>query len=195
MPYSKRFDDALSFASNLHRAHERKGRGVPYITHLLGVASLVGAHFGDEDQVIAALLHDAIEDLIDDVPDIRDQIEARFGARVLAIVELCTDADTIPKPPWAERKARYLRHLEEVPADSPALLVSACDKLHNARAILRDLRELGDAIWDRFRGGHVGTLWYYSELAKIYRRKIPGYLADELTRTVDAMRQIGGDPA
>ena len=194
MAYTYRFDRALTYASELHRDHERKGRGVPYITHLLAVASLVGAHHGDEDQVIAALLHDAIEDCIDSVPDIREQIREAFGERVLDIVEGCTDADTIPKPDWPERKQQYLDHLRELPDDSPVLLVSLCDKLHNARAILRDLREHGDALWDRFKGGHGGSLWYYTTLARTFREKRPGHLADELTRTVALIREVGGVP-
>lgn len=194
MPYSKRFDKALAFACDIHREQTRKGKDIPYINHLMAVASLVGSNGGDEDQVIGALLHDAIEDCIDDVPDIREQIRQKFGERVLEIVEGCTDADTHPKPPWAERKQAYLDHLRELPDDSPVLLVSLSDKVHNARAILRDLRVHGDELWERFKGKHGGTLWYYHTLATIFEEKRPGHLADELRRVVEAMKVEGGVP-
>ena len=187
MPYSERFDDALVFASRLHREHERKGRGTPYINHLLIVAGMVGTHGGTEDQVIAALLHDAIEDMVDDIPDIAEQIGERFGENVLDIVQGCTDADTHPKPPWRERKKAYIDRLRGLPKGDPVLLVSNADKLHNARSILRDLRTIGDELWERFTGGRDETLWYYESLADVYLHKEVGYLAEELRRVVDAM--------
>lgn len=194
MAYSPRFDEALTFACKIHREQTRRGKDVPYINHLMAVASLVGSNGGDEDQVIGALLHDAIEDCIGDVPDIRDQIRNNFGDRVLEIVEGCTDSDTEPKPPWVERKQAYLEHLRELPDDSPVLLVSLCDKTHNARSILRDLRLVGPNLWDRFKGAHAGTLWYYNTLANIFEQKRPGHLADELRRVVEAMKLEGGVP-
>ncbi len=191
MTYTKRFDEALAMASELHRHQMRKGKDVPYITHLLGVASLVGANGGDEDQVIAGLLHDAIEDCVDEVPDVAARIERRFGSRVLSIVDGCTDAYEMPKPPWKERKIAYLAHLRELPDDSAIYLVSLADKVHNARAIVADLGRVGDALWDRFNAGRRGSLWYYDALAEIFADQHPGYLADELSACVRKMNAIG----
>lgn len=191
--YSERLDEALVFAHRLHQHQRRKGADIPYITHLLGVAALVGDHGGDEDQVIGALLHDAIEDQIKVHPNLRERIAALFGPRVLEIVEACTDADTDPKPPWRARKEAYLAHLEAAPDAAPFLIVSAADKLYNARSIVRDHALIGDEIWARFRnGGEAGTRWYYRELARIFSTKSLGStLADqlsvELTRTVALM--------
>jgi len=168
MPYSERFENALVFAARIHKDQVRKGANVPYVTHLLGVASIVGEAGGTEDQVIAGLLHDAIEDCIADIPDIREQLRSKFGAKVLEIVEGCTDADTLPKPPWRGRKEDYIAHLRALPPDSDVLLVSLSDKIHNATAIRRDYRNIGDALWDRFTGKREGTLWYYTELAATF---------------------------
>ena len=187
MAYTERFDEALTWASELHRQQTRNGKDVPYITHLLGVASLVGANGGDEDQVIAALLHDAIEDCVGDVPDIVEQIEDRFGAHVLHIVDGCTDAYEDPKPPSMERKKNYLAHLRELPDDSPIYLVSLADKVHNARAIVADLHKVGEELWERFNVTRDESIWYYSSLADIFREKQPGYLADELQSLVGVM--------
>lgn len=191
MPYSERFDLALRCASGWHRTQTRKGKDVPYINHLMGVASLVGQYGGDEDQVIAGLLHDAIEDCIEDIPDIRAQISHKFGVRVAQIVEGCTQSADSPAPPWAERKQTYLDHLHALPADSPTLLVSLADKVHNARAILADLHVVGDAIWERFATDHHHILWYYRVLSNIFSLKKPGYLADELKRLVERISTLG----
>lgn len=190
MSYSTRFDDALTLAHDLHRDQVRKGSGVPYITHLLGVASLVGENGGTEDQVIAALLHDAIEDCIDVRPDIRTEIGDKFGDEVLAIVEACTDSDTIPKPPWRARKVEYLERLARKPAGSPALIVSKADKLHNLRSIVRDYRVVGDELWSRFKGGRDGTIWYYRELSAIFARLAPGPMQRELTELVVTIQRL-----
>ena len=187
--YSTRFDDAFTWASELHRKQTRKGKEVPYINHLMAVAALVGSNGGDEDQVIAALLHDSIEDCVGEVPDIVEQIRERFGARVLEIVEGCTDAYSDPKPEWRVRKETYLAHLRETPEDSPILLVSLADKVHNARAIVRDFLEIGDQLWGRFNGKRDGTIWYYSTLAEIFGEKKPGYLATELRSMVSVMKE------
>lgn len=191
MSYSKKLDLAFAFASELHRDQKRKGKDVPYINHLMGVASLVGTYGGNEDQVIAGLLHDSIEDCINEVPDIREQLTQKFGPRVLEIVEGCTDADTVPKPPWAERKQTYLDHLHALPDDSPTLLVSLSDKVYNARAIVADLQIVGDALWERFNANRTGVLWYYRVLSNIFLLKKPGYLSDELKRLVDFMSAFG----
>jgi (p)ppGpp synthase/HD superfamily hydrolase len=164
----------------VHARQFRKGTSRPYIGHLLGVTSIVLTHGGDEDEAIAALLHDAVEDQ-GGKPRLRE-IRRKFGGRVARIVEGCTDSDVEPKPPWLERKTEYLRHLRR--ADSSVRLVSAADKLYNARETLEDLRTHREALWKRFKGGKQGTLWYYREVGKILRRKGPKELAAELERVV-----------
>jgi GTP pyrophosphokinase len=147
------------------------------------VTSTVLTYGGDEDEAIAALLHDAVEDQ-EGKPRLRE-IRKKFGARVAHIVEGCTDADTQPKPPWLERKKTYLTHLRS--ADSSVLLVSAADKLYNAREILYDFRKHRGSVWSRFKGGKQGTLWYYRQVAKILRAKGPEYLVAELDRVVSEL--------
>lgn len=180
LPLTARFHRALVYAARVHARQFRKGTARPYIGHLLGVTSIVLTHGGDEDEAIAALLHDAVEDQ-GGKPRLRE-IQRKFGARVARIVEGCTDSDVEPKPPWLERKTEYLRHLRR--ADSSVRLVSAADKLYNARETLEDLRTHRDALWKRFKGGKQGTLWYYREVGKILRRKGPKELAAELERVV-----------
>jgi len=182
---------AFAFASRLHATQTRKGTSTPYISHLMAVAALVLEHGGDRDQAIAALLHDSIEDQGHDYPGgvtaLRATIKAEFGARVLEIVEACTDAETLPKPPWRERKEQYIAHLNHVPPD--VLLVSCADKLHNARTIVTDLRSIGSAVFDRFTGGKEGTLWYYRSLVETFARRGPG-LHRELERVVQEMEAL-----
>jgi GTP pyrophosphokinase len=175
-----RFTEALTYAATLHATQRRKGSNEPYTAHLLGVTALVLEDSGDEDEAIAALLHDAVED--QGGQETLTTIRARFGERVARIVEGCTDADVLPKPPWQERKERYIAHLRHAPAD--VRRVSLADKLHNARAILRDLRACGGALWDRFNGGKAGTLWYYRTLAIVFQETKSGPNADELARVV-----------
>lgn len=179
-----RYRDALTFAFDLHREQRRAGSTVPYFAHLIGVSSLAIEHGADEDEAIAALLHDAAEDQ-GGRPTL-DAIEARFGAKVAAIVEGCTDwLGDGPKPKWRERKKSYVDHL---PASSPSIqLVSACDKLYNARAILADLRTVGDSVWTRFSGRREGVLWYYRSLAGAFSIKNP--VVDELRRVVDELNR------
>jgi GTP pyrophosphokinase len=179
-----RLADAAAFALAIHATQTRKGTDTPYISHLLGVASLVLEHGGDEDQAIAGLLHDAIEDQGAHQEAV---IGERFGARVAAIVRGCTDADVIPKPPWQARKEAYIAHLEHAGAD--VLLVSCADKLHNARSICTDLHTHGLAVFDRFNAGQEGTIWYYSALAETFGRLMPGPLSAELGDTVSRMRR------
>jgi (p)ppGpp synthase/HD superfamily hydrolase len=184
-----RFDKALVFASELHRKQVRKGTTIPYVSHLLGVASLALEHGADEDEAIAALLHDAVED--QGGKKTRERIRRRFGERVARIVDGCTDGDAVPKPPWKERKVAYLAHLSQ--ASPSVLLVSASDKLYNARAILRDYRSIGEKLWARFTGGREGTLWYYRALVDTYEKakpSVPTPLLDELDRTVEALEQL-----
>lgn len=193
--YGPKFDEALAYATELHRTQFRKskvGDGAPYITHLLGVAALVGAHGGSEEQVIAALLHDAIEDQFDntlgDHAHVKAEIRERFGERVLQLVEACTDSEDHDGEPWKKRKNAYLAALRKKPAGHPSLLVAVADKLYNARAILRDLRLEGTVTLERFNGGIDGTLWYYRTLADVFvHKEAGGYLAEELQRTVAQM--------
>jgi len=186
MALSDRFQEALVFSTELHAAQVRKGTDIPYASHLLIVAGYVLDHGGSEDEAIAALLHDAVED--QGGLAVAKEIRERFGPEVEEIVKACSDAHSVPKPPWRERKEAYLRHLETV---SPSVRrVSAADKLHNARAILRDLRTEGESLWERFNGGRDGTLWYYRSLADTFRNLDTGALAEELDRVVKAIERV-----
>ncbi len=180
MALSPRFTDALALACDLHREQTRKGTPIPYIAHLLAVSALALEHGATEDEAIAAVLHDSVEDQGGLATE--SLIRSRFGAAVADIVMGCTDAVVVPKPPWRERKEQYIAHLSSAPPS--VLLVSACDKLHNARSILADYRALGDDLWPRFTGGRDGTLWYYAELVAAFGARIPVALAYELSATV-----------
>lgn len=186
------FEAALAFATRLHARQVRKQTDIPYISHLIGVAGLVLEYGGDRDEAIAALLHDAIEDqaagYAGGATRLRADIRARFGDKVVCIVEGCTDAETVPKLPWKQRKQDYIDHVSEV--DDSTRLVSCADKLHNARAIVSDLRVLGDALFDRFGGGKEGTLWYYRSLANTFLDLGNRRMAQELDRTVQEMERL-----
>lgn len=185
-----RFDRALLYATHVHGGQVRKGTSTPYVAHLLAVAATVLEYGGDEDLAIAALLHDSVEDQGGKarLEDVRN----RFGDRVARIVEACSDslADTAKgerKANWQERKEAYLAHLQKV--DEDILRVSLADKVHNARAILRDLRkpDIGEKIWDRFSQPKDRTLWYYRSLAKTFREMLPGQLSNELREIVEVL--------
>jgi (p)ppGpp synthase/HD superfamily hydrolase len=182
-----RFEEALSYAFRLHQGQFRKGTETPYVSHLMAVAALVLENGGDEDQAIAALLHDGPED--QGGVETLEEIRQKFGAHVADIVDALSDTFETPKPPWRARKEAYLLHLEE--ASPEILLVSLADKLHNARTILSDLRQFGDPIWERFRGGKEGSLWYYRSLVNCFHRLLPSPLADELDAVVSAIEQTG----
>src|ERR1700690_2729339 len=156
-----RLQRAFHYAAEKHAGQARKGTAVPYLSHLMAVASLVLEAGGDEEMAIAALLHDVVEDC-GGMPRLRE-IRKQFGARVAKIVEGCTDSFGEPKPEWMERKKNYLREVKH--ADNETRLVSASDKLHNVRTILADYRKDGDTIWQRFTGKKEGTLWYYRALS------------------------------
>jgi len=182
---SQRFEDALVFAAKLHASDIRPGTSIPYLAHLLGTASIALEHGATEDEAIAALLHDAVED------HGREQlmiIRERFGTSVADIVAGCTDPDVAPKPPWRTRKEAYVRHLQDALAS--VRLVSASDKLHNARAILADYRAIGDELWSRFSGGKVGVLWYYRALVEAYRKAGTSPLVEELERVVSEVERL-----
>ena len=190
--FHESFEAALGFATRLHARQVRKETDIPYISHLISVAGIVLEHGGSRDQAIAALLHDSLEDQAESYPGganaLRKEISGRFGAAVLEVVEGCTDATVIPKPPWRTRKEAYLQHLAT--AKDSIRLVSCADKLHNARAILNDLRIAGNALWSRFTGGKEGSLWYYRSLADEFLRRGPDGLAAELNRTVEEMERL-----
>lgn len=183
----KRFEQALLFAAREHAGQVRKGTPAPYISHLMGVASLVLEAGGDEDLAIAALLHDVVEDC-GGAPMLKE-VRRRFGRRVAHIVEGCTQEVDLP---WRERRENYIKHLRT--ADADVRLVSAADKLHNSRHILTDYREIGERIWPRFSGGREGTLWYYKELLKEFRRGKPNRIVNELARTVADLKKAAGRP-
>lgn len=165
-----RFEDALSYAYDVHGTQPRKGTGIPYISHLMAVAALVLEDGGDEDEAIAALLHDAVEDQGGHAR--LAEIRARFGERVARIVDECTDAYTNPKPPWRPRKEEYIRHLRDE-ASPEARRVSLADKLHNAHSTLLDRHRVGEAVWGRFTPSREETLWQYRELVNVFREVCP----------------------
>ena len=190
MKLGARFLRAFNFAAEKHAGQTRKASTIPYIAHLMGVASLVLEFGGDEDLAIAALLHDVVEDC-GGAPMLKE-VRRRFGRRVAKIVDGCTDSDTDPKPPWRERKETYIRHLKN--ADAETRLVSAADKLNNVRSILADYRQVGESVWARFRGGREGTLWYYRALLEEFLRSKPNRLIGELelaVRDLEASAKLG----
>lgn len=187
MTLSPRFEQALAYAAMAHVGQTRKSTAIPYVSHLLAVAGLVLEYGGDEDEAIGGLLHDAVEDAGGQTR--LQDIQRRFGERVAEIVLGCTDTDIEPKPPWRARKETYLAKLPQVSASSR--LVSACDKLHNCRCIVADLRQVGDAVWNRFTGGRDGTLWYYAALLAEYQRlNVHRPLVEELARTIRTMHDL-----
>jgi len=190
-----RFVEALQLAYYLHHKQMRKGTGTPYMAHLLSVCSLVMYHGGDEDQAIAALLHDALEDASDKITP--EQIGAEFGSNVQQIIQLCSD--TPPdfrggeKESWQVRKDRYLDHIGSGSASPKDLVVSVADKVDNANAIVRDLKLVGDLVWERFKVGKEGQLWYYRELVSAYRAAgVQNPLLQRLEDLVKEMHELAG---
>jgi (p)ppGpp synthase/HD superfamily hydrolase len=190
-----RFDRALLYATHVHGGQVRKGTTTPYIAHLLAVSATVLEYGGDEDLSIAALLHDSAEDQGGRarLEDVRN----RFGERVANIVAACSDslADTTKgeqKADSQKRREAYLAHLDK--ADDDVLRVSLADKVHNARAILRDLRkpDVGERVWSRFSQPRDKTLWYYRALAGKFRERLPGQLANELHEIVEVLENSSG---
>ncbi|WP_341530143.1 HD domain-containing protein [Nostoc sp. UHCC 0302] len=178
-----KFEEALVYATRLHANQTRKISGVPYIAHLLSVTALVLEAGGTEEEAIAGLLHDAIED--QGGKSTREEIRQRFGETVVTIVDGCTECDTYPKPPWQERKQQYLENLRHA---SPSVrLVSLADKLHNARSLLSDLRQHGSSIWKEFKTGREGTLWFYQQLQQVYSATGSDFLAQELSRVIQEL--------
>lgn len=194
MNLSPQFEEALQYAVVIHAGQTRKGTAIPYLAHLLGVASIALEYEANEDEAIAALLHDAGEDAGGHgrIEDIR----VRFGNSVAEIVQSCTDSEVMPKPEWRKRKEDYIDHVAK--ASASVRLVSASDKLHNARAILRDYRQHGDALWSRFNGKKEGTLWYYRGLVEAFQKANEGEvlktalsdLIEELHRVVEEIESL-----
>jgi len=191
MKLSTRFEEALVFATQLHAGQTRKGTTIPYISHLLAVTAIVLEHGGDEDEAIAALLHDSIED--QGGASTREEIRRHFGDKVVEIINGCTDSDVMPKPPWRERKEAYIAHISV--ASAPVRLVSAADKLHNARTVLEDYRIVGEALWKRFNGGKEGTLWYYRAAVDALRKTGATSLIEELDRVVSEIEYLAENNA
>jgi (p)ppGpp synthase/HD superfamily hydrolase len=183
-----RFEEALVYANRLHVRQRRKGSDIPYISHLLAVCSLVLEYGGGEDEAIGALLHDAVEDQGGEAT--LQEIRLCFGEAVAAIVSGCSDSDTIPKPPWRERKERYIAHLSA--ATAAVRLVSMADKLHNVRTILLDYRQQGAALWGCFKGGREGTLWYYRAALDAFKSVETTPLVAELERAVVELETLRG---
>jgi (p)ppGpp synthase/HD superfamily hydrolase len=188
MALSERFCDALVLAARLHADQRRKLSGEPYVAHLLRVAGIVLEHGANEDEAIAALLHDAVEDQGGAATG--RLIGERFGPRVAEIVRGCSDTDESPKPPWRTRKEAYLARLAE--ASSSVRLISAADKLDNARSIVAAYRVMGEAVWERFRGGRDGTLWYFRSAVEKLKQAGASPLTDELDRAVSELERVVG---
>jgi (p)ppGpp synthase/HD superfamily hydrolase len=183
-----RLQRAFRYAAAKHDGQTRKKSAVPYLSHLMAVASLVLEAGGDEDMAMAALLHDVVEDC-GGMPRLRE-IRKQFGPRVAKIVEGCTDSFGEPKPEWLVRKKDYLREVTH--ADAETRLVSASDKLHNVRTILADYRQHGEAIWTRFNGKKEGTLWYYRALCDEYQRRNRNRITLELAIAVEELERATG---
>jgi (p)ppGpp synthase/HD superfamily hydrolase len=190
-----RFLDALSYAMHLHGTDDRKGTSVPYVAHLLGVCALVLADGGAEDEAIAALLHDALEDHPGEAS--KEAIAERFGGEVLSIVEACTDTPPGykggPKPPWRQRKTAYIEHLGN--AGPQVCRVALADKLDNVRSILADYRSKGESLWSRFNAGKQDQLWFFRSLVRAFRSAgAIGFLVDEFDRTVSELERVAAAP-
>ena len=183
---SERFVKALGYAARLHARQTRKKTNRPYIGHLLGVASIVIEYGGDEEMAIAALLHDAVEDQ-GGLPRL-SEIRRKFGARVARIVDGCTDAYSDPKPPWRARKLAYIHRVAHESAD--VRLVSAADKLSNARETLAELRLHGHRVFKKFAGKKKGTLWYYRTLIMTFQAAGRHPLVEELDRVVAELEAL-----
>ncbi len=183
---SSQFTEALTFATELHAQQKRKTSGIPYIAHLLGVASLVLEYGGNEDEAIAALLHDAIED--QGGAETRVEIRGCFGENVTAIVDGCTESDLEHLLPWRSRKEAYIDNITN--ASASVRLVAAADKIYNLRSLIKDYRLLGEQIWQYFHGGKDGTLWYYQALIKAFSQAEVTPIVEELIRVTRELEEL-----
>ena len=192
----QRLSEALEFARIAHGGQLRKATPIPYVSHLLVVAGYAIEDAATDPALrarveaiaVAALLHDTVEDTKATVETVR----ADFGDEVAGIVASCSDTDEVPKPPWRDRKEAYLAHLREPDVDDAVLCVALADKRHNSRCVLQDLRTQGESTWDRFSAGRDDQLWWYGSLTDVFLELRPGPAADELARTVAAIRELAG---
>jgi GTP pyrophosphokinase len=190
---TEKLAQALRFARKAHEGQTRKGTAIPYVSHPMAVASIVLEHGGTQDQAVAALLHDTVEDCGVKYPT----ITRLFGPAVARMVKDCTDSETFPKPPWKQRKKGYLEQLRSL-RDPRSLLVSAADKLHNSRAIVGDVKREGKKVWRRFNAAPGEILWYYESLLVVFRKRsaeVPGQfrrLVQELDAVVREMKELAG---
>ena len=191
---TRRFTRALKYCFKLHREQLRKGSSTPYVAHLMSVCALVLEDGGNEDEAIAALLHDALEDQPQKTS--RRTIARRFGKRVLELVTACSDTrpdyEGGEKEPWRPRKERYLEHLKA--ADPGALRIAVADKLHNARQVLADYRKERDALWSRFNAGKEDQLWFYRTLVRVVTEHQESREScrsiEELARVVEELERL-----
>ena len=183
---TSRFESALVYATQLHANQVRKGSQIPYVSHLLSVTALVLEDGGNEDEAISALLHDAIEDQGGEAT--YQIIKEKFGDTVANIVLDCSESVTIPKPPWKERKLASLEHLCHATPSVRRIMLA--DKLHNVRSILADWHREGEIVWQRFRGGKQGTLWYYNSLADIVRRNNDSFFRTEILTAIEKLNRV-----
>jgi (p)ppGpp synthase/HD superfamily hydrolase len=174
-------DKAFAYARKIHNNQKRNRTTIPYLSHLMSVSALVMEHGGNEEQAIAALLHDTLEDG-GDADKISKEIQHMFGDKVLSMVRELSDTEEQPKPPWKERKETYIAHIEEISDD--ALVVSMCDKLHNLKTIVWDFHVIGDEIFERFKGKKEGTIWYYTTLTEKYKKILETRPNVQLSRIV-----------
>lgn len=186
MLLTSRFTDALAYTADLHREQERKVSGVPYLAHLLRVAGIVLEYGGTEDEAIAGLLHDAVEDQ-GGMP-VLEEIRRRYGDAVAEVVMACSDAHTTPKPPWRKRKEAHVEHVRA--ASHSVRLVVAADKLDNARSLLREYLVRGESLWEFFHGRRDGTLWYYEAMLAALKDADSTPLVEKLASTVNEMKRI-----
>jgi (p)ppGpp synthase/HD superfamily hydrolase len=190
--YSDRYVEALTFAAALHARQLRKGTRIPYVSHLLAVSALVWEARGDEDQAIAGLLHDAVED--QGGRPVLEEIRARFGDRVAVIVDACSDTDVTPKPPWRDRKESHLLRLQDAPHD--ALVVVAADKLHNAWSTVADVRADGAGAWERFNAARSDIVWYYRQVLSVLLARMPDApITAQLREAVTELAAVAGPGA
>lgn len=187
--YTERLDRALALATHAFRDVRRKGTDIPYLAHLLAVMVTVAEHGGDEDQLVAAVLHDYLEDI---EGSSRDQLDRDFGPRVGALVAGLSDTVERPKPAWRPRKEAYIAHLARAKPDLK--LISVADKLHNARCLERDLRQVGDEVWGRFSAPRDATLWYYRAVVTALAADWMHPLVDELRAVVVSIHLAAGVP-
>lgn len=184
---TERIAQALALAVEAHDGQQRKGTTIPYIAHPMGVASIALEHGADEEQAMAALLHDAVED---GGAEYAQRIREQFGDRVADIVAGCTDGvpdESGRKAPWKDRKESYIARLREASED--VLLVSGSDKLHNARAIVEDLLRIGPKVFERFTATKAQTIWYYETLASVFASR-GSPISKALTDTVSRMKEL-----